>query len=150
MVTEARRPPLPALPRVHVMGVLGTLFVALIVVWLAKNAYETPALFYENFLIGLTQGAVYGLVALGYTLVYGILELINFGHCDVFMLGGMMAAAFAIIVFALADHSGATLWLLVILTLLVCMAFCGTLNASIELVAYRRLRNAPRLAPLIT
>jgi branched-chain amino acid transport system permease protein len=132
------------------MGVLGVVFVALIVLWLAKNAYETPALFYENFLIGLTQGAVYGLVALGYTLVYGILELINFAHGDVFMLGGMMAATFAISVFALADKSGVTLWLLVIVALLACMAFCGTLNASIELVAYRRLRNAPRLAPLIT
>jgi branched-chain amino acid transport system permease protein len=149
MVTEARRQALPAVPRVNVIGLLGVVFVALVVVWLVVNAIKTPALFYENFQIGLTQGAVYGLVALGYSLVYGILELINFAHGDVFMLGGMMAATL-VGTFALEDKSGVTLWLLVAVALVVCMVFCGTLNTAIELVAYRRLRNAPRLAPLIT
>ena len=61
-------------------------------VWLIVNFIKEPAEFYNLFLIGLTNGAVYGLVALGYSLVYGILELINFAHGDVFMLGGMLVA----------------------------------------------------------
>ena len=56
------------------------------------NFIKAPADFYNLFLIGLTNGCVYGLVALGYSLVYGILELINFAHGDVFMLGGMLVA----------------------------------------------------------
>ena len=102
-------------------------------------------------LFGLTLVAVYGLIALGYSLVYGILELINFAHGDVFMLGAMMTATFAVSVFSLSGgEAGIGLWLAVIATLFVAMAFCGGLNTAIELVAYRRLRGAPRLAPLIT
>ena len=59
------------------------------------NLWKTPADFFEVFLIGITTGCVYALVALGYTLVYGILELINFAHGDVFMLGGMFTITFA-------------------------------------------------------
>ena len=151
MATEARRQPLPAFPRVNVVNVLGLVFVALISVWLLVNAVKTPDDFYRLFLIGITYGAIYGLVALGYTLVYGILELINFAHGDVFMLGGMMAATFVLSVFSLSTGEPASVLLPAILvTLVVCVVFCGTMNAGIELVAYRRLRNAPRLAPLIT
>ena len=67
---------------------IGLVFVAFLLFWLAVNLVKTPADFVEIFLIGLTTGCVYALVALGYTLVYGILELINFAHGDVFMLGG--------------------------------------------------------------
>ena len=62
------------------------------VAWLLVNAIQAPDQFFRVFLIGITNGALYALVALGYTLVYGILELINFAHGDVFMLGAMMAA----------------------------------------------------------
>jgi branched-chain amino acid transport system permease protein len=94
---------------------------------------------------------VYGLVALGYSLVYGILELINFAHGDVFMLGSWMSLYIGVQKIGLGESSGAgrLAWGLA-LTLLVAMAFCGLLNATIERVAYRPLRNAPRLAPLIT
>ena len=68
------------------------LLVAAVGLWLLVNFVKTPADFYNLFLIGLTNGCVYGLVALGYSLVYGILELINFAHGDVFMLGGMLVA----------------------------------------------------------
>ena len=115
-----------------------------------RTYHASPADVYQNFLIGLTTGAVYGLIAIGYSLVYGILELINFAHGDVFMLGGMMTAT---MVTALALSAGSAwyiLWPGVLLCLLVAMVFCGALNASIERVAYRRLRSAPRLAPLIT
>jgi len=131
------------------MPVFAALLVVLLFVWLGVNLIKTPSEFYGLFLIGLTNGAIYGLVALGYTLVYGILELINFAHGDVFMLGGMFVATM-VTFFGLADESGLFLWGMILLMLVIVMAFCAILNASIELIAYRRLRHAPRLAPLIT
>src|SRR4051794_7286047 len=133
------------------MTIIGLGLVGLVLIWLGINLYKSPYDFLEIFLIGLTVGAIYALVALGYTLVYGILELINFARGDVFMLGAMMAATFLLDVFNLSGSESATEWLpLVLVTLLICMGFCAVLNASIERVAYRPLRNAPRLAPLIT
>src|SRR5437773_7716836 len=73
------------------MSVLGLVFVGLLLAWLIKNAIDTPQDFFNVLLIGLTTGAVYALVALGYTLVYGILQLINFAHGDVFALSGLFA-----------------------------------------------------------
>jgi branched-chain amino acid transport system permease protein len=90
-------------------------------------------------------------VALGYTLVYGILQLINFAHGDNFALAGLVASTMILTVFGLTTES--SLGLLVgglLVTLIVAMVFAATVNASIERVAYRRLRRAPRLAPLIT
>jgi branched-chain amino acid transport system permease protein len=131
------------------MPALAAVIVLLIALWLVVNLVKTPEEFYGLFLIGLTNGAVYGLVALGYSLVYGILELINFAHGDVFMLGGMLVATL-VASFGLAGESGLFLWLMILLLLAIAMVFCGVVNATIELVAYRRLRHAPRLAPLIT
>src|SRR5207237_6344476 len=112
---------------------------------------KTPYDFLEILLIGVTLGSVYALVALGYTLVYGILELINFAHGDVFMLGAMMAATITVQWFRLHDNEAVGKWIpVVLLALLIGMLFCGVLNATIERVAYRPLRGAPRLAPLIT
>ena len=125
------------------------LLVGMVVIWLGVNFIKTPSEFYRLFLIGLTNGAIYGLVALGYSLVYGILELINFAHGDVFMLGGMLVATM-VSSFGLAGDSGLFLWSMILLMLVIVMAFCAVLNTTIELVAYRRLRHAPRLAPLIT
>ena len=100
--------------------------VALLVVWLAVNFEKTPALFIKAFLIGITNGSVYALVALGYTLVYGILELINFAHGDVFMLGGMMSATFLISVFHLdTGASAGSLWPALFASLAISMLFCG-------------------------
>jgi branched-chain amino acid transport system permease protein len=129
----------------------GVLLLGLLVTLLAVNLVKTPALFFTTFFIGLTNGAVYALVALGYTLVYGILELINFAHGDVFMLGGMISATFITSVFHLeAGASTGSLVVAIVLTLLAAMAICGLLNATVEAIAYRPLRHAPRLAPLIT
>jgi branched-chain amino acid transport system permease protein len=152
MVTQARRVPLPQLSRPLpqlVMPALGSLLVVLLFIWLVVNLVKAPEEFYRLFLIGLTNGAIYGLVALGYSLVYGILELINFAHGDVFMLGGMLIATL-VASFGLAGDSGVFLWSMILLMLAIVMLFCAAINASIELVAYRRLRHAPRLAPLIT
>jgi branched-chain amino acid transport system permease protein len=108
-----------------------------------------PQLFLQVLLIGISNGAVIALVALGYTLVYGIIELINFAHGDVFMLGSMLALT---LVQALAlDHASAgKVALLLPLVLVLVMLFTALLNATIERVAYRPLRHAPRLAPLIS
>ena len=129
----------------------GLSLLAVLVVWLAINLAKDPALFLKAFLIGVTNGSVYALVALGYTLVYGILELINFAHGDVFMLGGMMSATFLTTVFDVhSNPSASTLWPALFASLGVSIVFCGLLNATIERLAYRPLRHAPRLAPLIT
>src|SRR3712207_3903895 len=99
----------------------------------------------------MTNGAVYGLIALGYTLVYGILQLINFAHGDVFALSGLVAFTLLVSQLGLNDESSVLAIVGgIALTLLVTMALFAAINVSIELVAYRRLRNAPRLAPLIT
>jgi branched-chain amino acid transport system permease protein len=134
--------------RPNPVGMVGLVFVGLLLFWLGVNLYRTPADFFTVLLIGLTTGCVYALVALGYTLVYGILELINFAHGDVFMLGGMISATLAIN-FGLT-RGDAALYPLIILILLIAMLCCGLINATIEFIAYRPLRGAPRLAPLIT
>ena len=149
MATEQARIRVRPGYRPDVLSIIGIALVVIVGIWLLINFIKDPADFYNLFLIGLTNGAVYGLVALGYSLVYGILELINFAHGDVFMLGGMLVATM-VTSWALVDKSGVVLWLFVMLMLLITMAFCATINTTIELVAYRRLRNAPRLAPLIT
>jgi branched-chain amino acid transport system permease protein len=152
--TQARTNPLAALSgrkRPETVSSLGLLFVAALVLWLIVNLVKAPADFVEVSLIGLTTGCLYALIALGYTLVYGILELINFAHGDVFMLGGMISATLVSSVWGLTDSSrGLGTWLFVLLTLAIAMTGCGLLNASIEFIAYRPLRSAPRLAPLIT
>jgi branched-chain amino acid transport system permease protein len=93
---------------------------------------------------------MYALIALGYTLVYGILELINFAHGDVFMLGGMFAITYATSFFNLHHGQGAVTIPIVLATMALAMLSCGALNTTIELIAYKPLRHAPRLAPLIT
>ena len=85
----------------YVMPLMATVLLVLLVVWLVVNFVKEPAYFTDIAFIGLTNGAVYALVALGYTLVYGILELINFAHGDVFMLGGMFSATMILSVFHL-------------------------------------------------
>jgi branched-chain amino acid transport system permease protein len=138
--------------RVRALGpALGGALVLLLLVWLAVNLAKDPAIVVKAFLIGVTNGSVYGLVALGYTLVYGILELINFAHGDVFMLGGMISATFMTSVFHVgSNESAGSLWPALFATLAISMILCAVINATVERVAYRRLRSAPRLAPLIT
>jgi branched-chain amino acid transport system permease protein len=104
----------------------------------------------NNVVDGLSNGSIWALVALGYTLVYGIIELINFAHGEVFMIGSLVTAGlFGTLGLTTATGvGGLTLGLL--LTLLVAMLASGSLNTMIERVAYRPLRSAPKLAPLIT
>jgi branched-chain amino acid transport system permease protein len=151
VAADASAPTLSArIPRPGLISGLGLVFVGLLLFWLVVNAVRTPSDFFEVFLIGITTGCVYALVALGYTLVYGILELINFAHGDVFMLGGMFTITYATSLFGLHHGQGIVIVPIVFATLLLSMLSCGLLNAAIEFVAYRPLRGAPRLAPLIT
>lgn len=108
--------------------------------------------FVQQFLNGLTLGAIYALIALGYTMVYGVMRLINFAHGDVYMLGayaGMFAAGWFGINQVLA--SGAWPGLLpIVLVFVTSMAICALIGVLIERFAYRPLRNSSRLAALIT
>jgi branched-chain amino acid transport system permease protein len=105
-------------------------------------------IFLQQLINGLVLGSVYALVALGYTLVYGILELINFAHGETTMMGAMIALATMGTLSGVApDLPGIVI---VVTSLLVAIAACMLLGYSIERIAYRPLRNAPRLAPLIT
>jgi branched-chain amino acid transport system permease protein len=134
-----------------VTSILGVLFVVLICVWLLINLIKTPDDFFQVLLIGITTGSVYALISLGYTLVYGILQLINFAHGDVFALTGLFSSTFIVAVFGL-DETTAVLGIVggLLATLVIVVAFGATVNATIEFVAYRRLRGAPRLTALIT
>jgi branched-chain amino acid transport system permease protein len=129
------------------LHLLAFLFLALLGVWLFGNLAKQPSHWFDLFLVGLTLGMVYALIALGYSLVYGILELINFAHGDVFMLGAMLTTTL-VGIFGLAIHGNVVLWILPML--IIASAFTGVLNTTIEILAYKPLRGAPRLAPLIT
>jgi branched-chain amino acid transport system permease protein len=98
---------------------------------------------------GLTLGALYALIALGYSMVYGILQLLNFAHGDVYMVGAFVGFG---VLTALAPNNKPLLpsWAVILAMLLVAMLICGMLGVVIEWFAYRPLRNAPRIAPLIS
>ena len=104
----------------------------------------------NNIVDGLSNGAIWALVALGYTLVYGIIELINFAHGEVFMIGSLTSAAFFGTIGLTAATGVGGLILGLLLTLILAMLASASLNVMIERVAYRPLRSAPKLAPLIT
>src|SRR6266487_4089645 len=110
------------------------------------------SLFLQQLIVGLSTGAVYALIALGYTMVYGIIELINFAHGDIFMIGTFVVIS---ILGVLGVTTGVHLtgWPLIstmIIVLIGAMLVCAVLGVVIERIAYRPLRNAPRLAPLIS
>ncbi len=103
--------------------------------------------FLQQLINGLTLGAIYGLIAIGYTMVYGIIGMINFAHGDIFMIGAFVA----LITFILLGMIGIT-WvpLAILLVLIVAMVFTSVYGWTVERIAYRRLRGSPRLAPLIS
>jgi branched-chain amino acid transport system permease protein len=103
----------------------------------------------QQLVNGLTLGAVYALIALGYSMVYGILQLLNFAHGDVYMIGAFVGYG---VLTVLAPRSGLLLpvWAIIPIMLLVAMLLSGLLGILIEWFAYRPLRNAPRIAPLIS
>ncbi|MTD16760.1 branched-chain amino acid ABC transporter permease [Nakamurella sp. YIM 132087] len=129
--------------------ILGLAVLALGIVWVAANLIDDPSRFAASGLTGLKNGALYALIALGYTMVYGIIELINFAHGDLFMLATIVSANVMVNIFGVNNLGVATL-LPLLITLAVAMAFGAFINVSAEFLAYRRLRSAPKLAPLMT
>jgi branched-chain amino acid transport system permease protein len=103
-------------------------------------------IFIQQVINGLVLGSMYALVALGYTMVYGIINLINFAHGEVLMVGALVSWT---LVTAMAG-SGIPGWLLLLISMLVAIVVCAALNFTVEKLAYKPLRSAPRLAPLIT
>ena len=101
--------------------------------------------FVQQIINGLVLGSVYALVALGYTMVYGIINLINFAHGEVLMVGALTSWTVVTAMQGMAPG-----WVLMLISLVAAIIVCSVLNFAIEKIAYRPLRNAPRLAPLIT
>jgi branched-chain amino acid transport system permease protein len=101
----------------------------------------------QQFINGLTLGAVYGLIAIGYTMVYGIIGMINFAHGEIYMIGAFITTI-CFVVLGLVGITNVAVALMIVL--LVTMAITSLYGWSVERVAYRSLRNAPRLAPLIS
>src|SRR5512132_2068121 len=135
--------------------------------WLVGHAIDEPQRFAQVTIIGFTNGQIFALVALGYTLVYGIIELINFAHGDNFMLATFQTQSmvkdgsfqipllFVTISIPLGttvtvDSSTAQKIYSITLLLFLAMLFCASINVAIERIGYKPLRNQPRLAPLIT
>ncbi len=106
-------------------------------------------MFLQQVINGLTLGSVYALIALGYTMVYGILELINFAHGEIYMIGaylGVILLAF----FTAVGLTSVSLHLTLLLVVLLAAAICAAYGFTVEKIAYKPLRNAPRLSPLIS
>ena len=106
------------------------------------------AVLLRQFSTGLVLGSMYALIGLWYTMVYGIINLINFAHGEVLMVGAL--TSWTIIGWMQEAMPGAPGWLVLLVSLLIAFIVCAALNYSIEKIAYRPLRNSPRLAPLIT
>ncbi len=109
----------------------------------------TPQFWLDQLVNGLTTGSIYALIALGYTMVYGVLQLINFAHGEVFMIGSF--AGYGVLLGLGGDHiTGAMIILALLLALVAASAASAATAVALERIAYRPLRNAPRLAPLIS
>jgi branched-chain amino acid transport system permease protein len=128
---------------------LGLALVGGVVLWMVVAAIKNPLQFVEALVSGVNNGALYALIALGYTLVYGIIELINFSHGDLFMLSTVLAGFVVITIFG-ATSPGIAAFGALAIGLVIVMVGAAALNVTAERLAYRRLRKAPKLAPLIT
>ena len=107
-------------------------------------------IFLQQLINGLTLGAVYGLIAIGYTMVFGIIGMVNFAHGDVFMVSAFVALIVFLMVTALVGLSGAAVFLALLCCLIVAMLVTSLYSWTIERLAYRKLRGSFRLAPLIS
>jgi branched-chain amino acid transport system permease protein len=147
-ITETASAPPPAR---KVGDVLNTYALPiLLVLALVVQFIHQPTGTLDDIKTGLSNGTIWALIALGYTLVYGIVELINFAHGEVFMIGSFVSVSLWQTFGVTANTSMPLIVLSIIVFLVVSMLASGTLNVMIERVAYRPLRNAPKLAPLIT
>ena len=131
---------------VFLLGPIVGLDVPVVVAAIKAN----PLQLVQFLIIGISNGAIIAIIALGYTMVYGIIELINFAHGDVYMIGVFTSLTVLSVTGTLESKDPGRIIFGLILALIISIVVCATLNAAIERLAYRRLRNAPRLAPLIS
>ena len=118
---------------------------------IVQTIANDPGILVQQLINGIANGAIIAIIALGYTLVYGIIELVNFANSDVFMLGTFTALV-AMSPFVLIDGNGgqSVVWWKALLAFIPAMIVGAFLNVTIERLAYRRLRNAPKLIVLIS
>ena len=107
-------------------------------------------LFIQLIINGATLGSYLALIALGYTMVYGIIELINFAHGDIYMLGFLISLTFLGLLGVDSTLGGWQLWVIILGVMFVTMLCTGTINMMVDRIGYKPLRRAPRLAALIT
>src|SRR5512133_2171718 len=127
-------------------NILWILLTAALVIYFVQDPKQTL----DDVKTGLSNGTIWALIALGYTLVYGIIELINFAHGEVFMIGSFVTVSIWQTLGATPDNSIVAILGSMLIGIVLAMLASGTLNVMIEPVAYKPLRNAPKLAPLIT
>src|SRR5262245_29304767 len=107
-------------------------------------ATDSAAGFEQYLLIGLVMGSLYALIALGYTMVYGIIELINFAHGDLFMLGSFLALTLGVAIGAKEGGDTSTVAMAVVAMLVAAPLFCAGLNMTVDRLIYKPLRKAPK------
>lgn len=112
---------------------------------LLREIISDPTILVQQLITGLANAAIITIIAIGYTMVYGIVEMVNFAHSSVFMLGTMVALLFMV---ALSGGQATPLWL-ALLAFIPAMLFCGVLNSVIERLAYRSLRSQPKIVSMI-
>ena len=138
----------------NVTLLIGLLVAAAVIAFISQKVYQGGATYFLSIVvIGIATCAIYALIAIGYTMVYGIVELINFAHGDVFTLGAFISLPLLVTPWWHLTEANGPSWGIVlplIVIFLVVMVITGVINVGIERVAYRPLRSAPRLAPLIT
>ncbi|MCK5541974.1 MAG: branched-chain amino acid ABC transporter permease LivH [Desulfobacterales bacterium] len=126
--------------------IIGTAIAGVLAFFAAKEIINDPVYFLELFLGGLTRGSIYALIAVGYTMVYGIIELINFAHGEIYMIGSYTA----LIVASVLGLYGYNQVVIVILAFVFAIAYSCAYGFTVEKIAYLPLRNAPRLSALIS
>lgn len=117
---------------------------------IAQRIQANPLQVVQFLIVGIANGAILAIIALGYTMVYGIIELINFAHGDVYMFGVFSSLTILSLTGTLNSTDPIRIVLGIAIALVGAIIFCALVNATVERLAYRRLRNAPRLAPLIS
>lgn len=137
-------------PKITFRNIALWLILAAVGFFLANAFRSDPTLFSQQVINGLSQGAIFALVALGYTMVYGIIELINFAHGDVYMIGAFTALTIASLLGASHTSDPSQVIVTLVLMFITAPIVCALLNFSIERFAYRPLRSSPRIVVLIT
>jgi branched-chain amino acid transport system permease protein len=117
---------------------------------IAKAIQSDPRQLFQFIIVGIANGAIWAIIALGYTMVYGIIELINFAHGDLYMWGVFSSLTVLSLTGTLTTNDPVHIIWGLAAALIFAVVFCALVNVAIERLAYRRLRNAPRLAPLIS